>query len=71
MMLQLDTVISHITGPNFRFRYESVHGRMMVFAVAISCLKWGGFHLVITEVVPVGGGVDKKAEFISLKMTSG
>ena len=43
----------------------------MVLAVAISCLKWGGFHLVITEVVPVGGGVDKKAEFISLKMTSG
>ena len=43
----------------------------MVLAVVIIRLKCGGFHLVITEVVPVSGGVDKKAEFISLKMTSG
>ena len=33
-------------------------------------LRCGGFHLVITEVVPVGGGADQKVNFISIKMTS-
>ena len=32
--------------------------------------KCGGLHLVITEVVPVGGSEDKKADFISIKLTS-
>ena len=26
----------------------------------LEVLKCGGLHLVITEVVPIGGGVDKK-----------
>ena len=43
----------------------------MVLGVAISHLKCGGFHMVITEVVLVGGGADKKVEFISIKMTLG
>ena len=34
-------------------------------------LKCGGLHLVVTEVVPVSGGEDKKVEFISMKLTSG
>ena len=34
-------------------------------------LKYGGFHLVVIEVVPVGGGTGKKVEFIGIKMTSG
>ena len=33
-------------------------------------LVYGGLHLVITGVVPVSGNADKKAEFISIKMTS-
>jgi len=32
-------------------------------------LKCGGLHLVITEVVPVGGGDDKKVDIISIKLT--
>ena len=47
----------------------------MVVAVAISRLKsWKcseGLHPVVTEVVPVGGGEDEKADFISMKLTSG
>ena len=31
---------------------------------------WGGFHPMVTEVVPVGGGVDENAEFISINRTS-
>ena len=27
---------------------------------SLEVLKCGGLHLVITEVVPIGGGVDKK-----------
>ena len=29
--------------------------------VVISCMKSSSLHLVVTEVVPVGGGVDKKS----------
>ena len=46
----------------------------MVVAVAISRLKsWKceGLHPVVAEVVPVGGGEDEKADFISMKLTSG
>ena len=32
-------------------------------------LKCGGLHLVITEVVPVGGGEDEKVDIISVKLT--
>ena len=32
--------------------------------------KCEGLHLVVTEVVPVGGGEDEKADFISMKLTS-
>ena len=32
-------------------------------AVTISYLKWGGFHLVVTEVLPVSGGEDEKVNF--------
>ena len=31
---------------------------------ASEVLKHGGLHLVITGVVPVGGGADKKREFL-------
>ena len=27
-------------------------------------LECGGLHLIITEVVPVGGGADQKKEFL-------
>ena len=33
----------------------------MVLGVAISYLNCGGFHLVITEVVPVCGSADKNS----------
>ena len=33
--------------------------------------KCGGFQLVVTEVVPVGGGTEEKVEFVSIKMTLG
>ena len=36
-----------------------------------ACLKCVGFHLVVTEVVPVGGSVDEKVGFISMKLTPG
>lgn len=36
-----------------------------------SHLKCRGFHMVATEVVPVGGGVDVGKKLISIKMTSG
>ena len=32
----------------------------MVLGVVIEVLKRGGLHLVVTEVVPVGGDADKK-----------
>ena len=42
----------------------------MVLAVPLSRLKYGGFHPIVTEVVPVGGGADENAEFISINRTS-
>ena len=36
---------------------------------SFTVLRYGGFHLVTTEVVPVGGSADKQVEFISIKMT--
>ena len=42
----------------------------MVLAVPQS-LKYGGFHPIVTEVVPFGGGADENAEFISINRTSG
>ena len=32
-------------------------------ALTISYLKWGDFHLVVTEVLPVSGGEDEKVNF--------
>ena len=64
-MLQLEILISCIAGPNFQFRYQGeVHT-----GVSFEVLKCGGLHLDVTEVVPVGGGVDEKVELISVKMT--
>ena len=34
-------------------------------------LKSWGIHLVVTEVVPVSGGEDEKADLISVTFTSG
>ena len=34
-------------------------------------MKWGGLHLVVTEVVLVGGDDDKKVDFISIILISG
>ena len=44
----------------------------MVLVVVIGPLKseCGVFHLVVTEVVSVGGDVDEKVEFISIKIAS-
>ena len=70
VMLQLEILISCIAGPNFQFRYQRKAGAWdddQLFEVLK--LKCGGFHLDVTEVVPVGGGVDEKVELISIKMT--
>ena len=34
-------------------------------------LKWGGLHLVVTEVVPVSGSEDEKVDIIAIKLTLG
>ena len=37
---------------------------------SFTVLRYGGLHLVMTEVVPISGDADKKVEFISIKITS-
>ena len=72
VMLQLEIWISYIAGPNFRFlSIMMVMREECAWELDGACLKWGGFHLVVTEVVPVGGSVDEKVEFISMKLTPG
>ena len=76
MMLPFLILIAYFTGPNFWFRCD----RRGVCTWVRWCLQWqsvvevlkcGGLHLVITEVIPVGGSEDKKVDFISVKLTSG
>ena len=46
---------------------ECVRANQMVLWMASRHLKSsnvGGLHLVITDVVPIGGGVDRKKEFL-------
>ena len=43
---------------------------MLVVVIGPLKSECGVFHLVVTEVVSDGGGVDEKVEFISIKIAS-
>ena len=53
-------LILDVAGPNFRYKctcgLDGAWGDDSSFEV----LEHGGLHLVVTEVVPVGGGANKK-----------
>ena len=78
MMLQFLILISYIAGPDLTFSLNATRGECVV-ELDDTCdggqlfivLKCGDLHLVITEVVPVGGNADEKADFISIKLTLG
>lgn len=64
-MLQLLILIAYMAGPNLQFRcdrrgvcteLDGACGGHQLFKV----LKCGGHHLVVTEVIPVGGGENEK-----------
>jgi len=56
----------YIAGPNLRYKCDGRGVRMCKSDGALGdyplleVLKCGGLHLVVTEVVPVSGCVDKK-----------
>ena len=65
-----DFDLEYIAGPNFRYK---CNGRGMCEResdgawggdLSFEVLKHGGLHLVVTEVVPVSGGVDKRRVFV-------
>ena len=75
-MLQLLILIAYVAGPDLQFRcdrsgmcaeLDGACGGHQSFQV----LKIGGLHLVVTEVIPVGGDENEKVHFISIKFTSG
>ena len=76
VMLQLLILIAYVAGPNLQFRYDR---RGMCAELDGACgghqsfqvVKIGGLHLVVTEVIPVGGDENEKVLFISIKLTSG
>ena len=61
----------YVAGPHFRCKCDGVGGWGGVCAceldgalggdLSFEVLKRGGLHLVVTEVVPIGGGADKKS----------
>ena len=56
----------HLAGSNFRYRCDGRGVRTCKSDGALGddplldVLKSGGLHLIVTEVVPVGGGADKE-----------
>ena len=63
VMLQLLILISYIAGPDLTFGLKATRGKLELDDTcdggqSFIVLKCGDFHLVVTEVVPVGGSVD-------------
>ena len=59
----------YVTGPNFRHNYKCDWREVRACELngalggdpSSEVLRRGDLHLVVTEVVPVGGGADKKS----------
>ena len=65
-------LIWYVAGPNFRYKgnRKGVHVCELDGGLggdlSSEALKCGGLYLVVTEVVPVSGGADKKKKFFVL-----